>query len=141
MKWMGLGALAVVGLAGCAISSELEDTRPMSFTNDMTVQTIARAVCTRGEKPFKIRVSPDGTGTGRLIPPKPPKGKQAPLGEKFPVSLKAFDRKTVLLVVEPGIVTQDPVSEKMSPVLKNGRVVLRGESFDCTDVNVRPLDT
>ena len=137
MKSISLGILALTGLTGCAGSTAFEQTRPLGVRNDMTVQTVAAVECTRGEIPFALRVAPDGSAEGRVIPPPPLKGQKAPPVIEFPASLKAVDPETVLLVVGPDFVTQGPVSEELSPVLKGGEVMLRGDSFDCTDVLVR----
>jgi hypothetical protein len=126
-------------LTACA-GSALEGTQPMSVRNDMAAQTVAYATCTRGNDPFKLSVAPDGSATGRVIAPKPPKRKRPPPGPEFPASLKAQDSKTVFLQIGAGDVSIDAISEALTPVRRNGRVVLRGETIDCEDVKVRYAD-
>ena len=139
MKQIGLGILAAGMLAGCGVGPTFEDTRPLRNTSDLISQTVAGATCTRGEKPFTLIIDKDGSATGRLIAPKPPKGQKRQIMPEFPAMLKAVDRKTVELIVGPDIVTQGAVAEKMSAVLKGGQAILRGESFDCYDVRVRTV--
>lgn len=126
-------------LTACA-GSALEGTQAMGIRNDMTVQTVAYATCTRGGDPFKLTVAPDGSATGRVTLPRPPKGKRPEPGPEFPASLKVQDAKTVFLEIAAGDVSVEAISESLTTVRRNGRVVLRGETIDCEDVKVRYAD-
>lgn len=139
MKHVILGTVALGTLAGCGVGPAYEDTLKMRNSTDFVQQSIAGATCTRGEKPFTLIVAKDGTATGRLVPPKPAKGQKRERMPEFPAAMKTIDSDTVELVVGQGIVTQEAVAERMSAVLKDGEAVLRGDSFDCTDVLVRPI--
>ena len=138
MKHLLITITGCAVMAGCGVGPAFEDTRPMRNTNDMQQQTIAGATCTRGEKPFTLIVDRDGTATGRLIAPPPPKGEKRRIMPEFAAALTPIDRDTVELVVADGIVTGEAVRERMTAVLKNGEAILRGDSFDCTDIRVRP---
>lgn len=132
-----LATLALLAaLPGCVFPTYV-DTRPLALSDDLTVHTVTSATCSRGNSPFEVTVEPDGSTSGRLIQPKPPRGAPRPEPITVPVTLVPKDKRTVTLTLAEGKVTSDAVSEDLSPALWRGDVILRGESFDCADVQVR----
>lgn len=127
---------ASAALTGCAVP-DYEETFPMAFDDNVQVNTIASTLCTRGTTPFKLTVAPDGSAVARIIDPNPPKGAPPAQPIEFPASLIASDRRTVVLAFDAAQIADEPISEALSPVLTNRRVVLRGDSFDCAEVFVR----
>ena len=130
-------ALITGTLLGACVFPTYVDTRPLMLSDDLTRHPVTSATCTRGNTPFKMTVQSDGSAVGELILPKQPGGAPSVEPSLFPLSLNVRDPKTVMLTVEAGKATSEAVTEALSPIVTGGNVILRGDSFDCSDVQVR----
>ncbi len=117
---------AAVLLAACQNGAS-EGTAPLSMADDLTVQTVASASCTRGNNPVVLSVGPDGRASGRIVGS----------SRSFAGTLRAEDAKTVVFMVEEGALLDERLEQAMQPAQDGDTVVLRGGDFVCKDVFVR----
>lgn len=103
-------------------------TIPLSLDIDLTRQTVAKAVCTRGNSYAKISVAPNGRFNGSLTD----------TDRSVAGTLVSRDTKTVELTVQQGTVQGETVGEAMQITTDGSRVYLTGPTFICRGVEVRP---
>lgn len=124
--WRRLVWCGAIALAACTAPVE-EGLEPLALTTDLTVQTVARASCTRGNSPVMLRAGSEGALQGTIV------GSRA----NFTGTMIARDPGTVVLVVERGSINNERLEEAMQPTAESGEVLLRGPTFTCKDVQVR----
>lgn len=120
--------LAAAIVSACAAPTE-ENLVPLTMTTDLRSQTLASAMCTRGNSPARITAAPDGQATGRVV------GSNRNV---FSGRIDVVDANSVNFLVQQGARDDEQLAELMTISDDGGTTVLQGKTFVCKDVLVRP---
>ena len=117
---------AVIVTTACAPTPQ-PGTEALTLQTDLQKQPPASAVCTRGNNPAAVTISPDGKATGRIV------GGSGTFAGKIEVT----GPQSIVFTVNEGAIDKEILTEKMVIVDKGGTAGLRGKTFDCKEVMVR----
>ena len=119
--------LILLAVLGACATTAASGTEALGMSTDLTRQTVASAVCTRGNNPVNMTVAPDGTATGRVVGSR----------RTFSGSMRATGPGSVEFIIDQGAINGQQLSEVMQPVQAGSSAMLKGTTFECKDVRVR----